>query len=590
MSLFGLSKSNRSLYRKFFEKTGIEITDEPISRLPPEIDDDMNDIYHDVFRKARKAIPRLEKYMERYPHIDTIKNYLYIAYTLAGKEAKADAMLDRMMEEHPDYIFGYTSKILKITDKEELEKYAPLLGNPRDVRSAWKEDGPIHISAFVSYQAAAAYYEANIGEWESAYERLDGLIELKVEKAKIDNVVEQLARVRSFEMAERMKNLTDRGIEVEAIPKITEERTEAPNFENDLVQLLYERDVNFSHRAGDKPLSEAEIGQFMELPRESFIRDLEKVLEDAIYRFNYFTNEAEEEEGYAPIHALFFLGTLKVEASLPKVIDLLRIGADFSEVWFGDMQSDFIFPTLYNLSENQLEVLKKYVLEEYNSPYDRMLASKVVMQVALHQPERRKEALKWFEEVFSYLLETEKEGLIDSSFISFSVSYLTEMRATELWSLIEELYQKGWILNNIQGNLEKIEEQINRPQHPYYIEPLPENIYEYYSWEYLERADKTSPFAEEAQKEMDEILNPTSKGRQRVEQYAMRSMISAMSGGAIPIIPESETADDGYHDYEELAYTPRTTGTVVRSEPKVGRNDPCPCGSGKKYKKCCLRK
>jgi preprotein translocase subunit SecA len=26
--------------------------------------------------------------------------------------------------------------------------------------------------------------------------------------------------------------------------------------------------------------------------------------------------------------------------------------------------------------------------------------------------------------------------------------------------------------------------------------------------------------------------------------------------------------------------------TVVRTQPKVGRNDPCPCGSGKKYKKC----
>ena len=26
------------------------------------------------------------------------------------------------------------------------------------------------------------------------------------------------------------------------------------------------------------------------------------------------------------------------------------------------------------------------------------------------------------------------------------------------------------------------------------------------------------------------------------------------------------------------------------SAPKVGRNDPCPCGSGKKYKKCCLGK
>jgi len=27
--------------------------------------------------------------------------------------------------------------------------------------------------------------------------------------------------------------------------------------------------------------------------------------------------------------------------------------------------------------------------------------------------------------------------------------------------------------------------------------------------------------------------------------------------------------------------------TYRREKPKVGRNDPCPCGSGKKYKKCC---
>ena len=31
---------------------------------------------------------------------------------------------------------------------------------------------------------------------------------------------------------------------------------------------------------------------------------------------------------------------------------------------------------------------------------------------------------------------------------------------------------------------------------------------------------------------------------------------------------------------------PETT-TVKRDQEKIGRNDPCPCGSGKKYKKCC---
>ena len=38
--------------------------------------------------------------------------------------------------------------------------------------------------------------------------------------------------------------------------------------------------------------------------------------------------------------------------------------------------------------------------------------------------------------------------------------------------------------------------------------------------------------------------------------------------------------------------TPKEGGlnkTIVNEEPKVGRNDPCPCGSGKKYKNCCGR-
>jgi hypothetical protein len=29
--------------------------------------------------------------------------------------------------------------------------------------------------------------------------------------------------------------------------------------------------------------------------------------------------------------------------------------------------------------------------------------------------------------------------------------------------------------------------------------------------------------------------------------------------------------------------------TYHREQPKIGRNEPCPCGSGKKYKKCCGR-
>lgn len=45
---------------------------------------------------------------------------------------------------------------------------------------------------------------------------------------------------------------------------------------------------------------------------------------------------------------------------------------------------------------------------------------------------------------------------------------------------------------------------------------------------------------------------------------------------------DSDKPED-INDLEMLLNPPKT----VIAEKKVGRNDPCPCGSGKKHKKCC---
>ena len=44
--------------------------------------------------------------------------------------------------------------------------------------------------------------------------------------------------------------------------------------------------------------------------------------------------------------------------------------------------------------------------------------------------------------------------------------------------------------------------------------------------------------------------------------------------------------DDTWYFYDGNAPVPKQ---VIRTTPKIGRNDPCSCGSGKKYKKCCGR-
>ncbi len=45
-----------------------------------------------------------------------------------------------------------------------------------------------------------------------------------------------------------------------------------------------------------------------------------------------------------------------------------------------------------------------------------------------------------------------------------------------------------------------------------------------------------------------------------------------------------QEVDDKLYYMEGISHRPEG---FRRAEPKVGRNDPCPCGSGKKFKKCC---
>ena len=65
--------------------------------------------------------------------------------------------------------------------------------------------------------------------------------------------------------------------------------------------------------------------------------------------------------------------------------------------------------------------------------------------------------------------------------------------------------------------------------------------------------------------------------------------IGAKRGGFSSESEEDESidsiADQGKPGSE---YKRTEEGALVRKREKVGRNDPCPCGSGKKYKKCCL--
>jgi preprotein translocase subunit SecA len=77
------------------------------------------------------------------------------------------------------------------------------------------------------------------------------------------------------------------------------------------------------------------------------------------------------------------------------------------------------------------------------------------------------------------------------------------------------------------------------------------------------------------QQQTRSAYNVTSETHEETGGYGVAENLPAMAAGE----PGQAQGGEG----EEAA----PVKTIVREAEKVGRNDPCPCGSGKKYKKCC---
>ena len=81
------------------------------------------------------------------------------------------------------------------------------------------------------------------------------------------------------------------------------------------------------------------------------------------------------------------------------------------------------------------------------------------------------------------------------------------------------------------------------------------------------------------------LVSALPKGKER---YVHESISGFEAAAAAALAgPVSATAQIGEEGFEQTEHSKPSITPIRRDAPKVGRNDPCPCGSGKKYKKCC---
>ena len=569
-----LLNPKKKVYQKYFDKTGIQLTDEPIPSKFPEIDDQLQELYDVVFNNPRKALPRIKKLLEKYPSVPSLKNYLFIAYKRLNKEKDAEKILKQTLEDHPDYIFGISNAIMRIQEDEELRKNRHLLGSPPNILTI---TGPrvIHITEFANYQVAVGHYAAFTGDETEAMKRLESLIEIEAEKRFTEPLAYKISVNRIQNASKRFEKENEMNRTVDSFPKIklSPSKTQ-PSFHHSEIEVFYQKSI--------EELSESELEKIISLPRLTLIEDLEKVIEDSIRRWEYFQELDYDESTHEFVfHALYCLGALEVESSLPKVLNLLRMGEEFIDYWFADYIEEVFYVVISGLAKNQLKELYEFAKEENIHAFGRLTITKVVSQISLHQPDRREEIINWFSELIKFhLKQLDNENLIDSVFLGFTAGNLVDIRAVELLPLIEELYANNLIPDMYQGNLVDMTEKIKKEQDPYYLEPLPLNIYEYYSRVYKKRrASLPDEF------KLDEDIIGSMSKLTEAEKMVNGAWSKALFGKSIFEDEEFEEEENDYYDNYEEVRKP-----IVRTSPKVGRNDPCPCGSGKKYKKCCWRK
>lgn len=88
-------------------------------------------------------------------------------------------------------------------------------------------------------------------------------------------------------------------------------------------------------------------------------------------------------------------------------------------------------------------------------------------------------------------------------------------------------------------------------------------------------------------KELIEILSGKLSGPNETDKLnSIISLVNECYNNTPTVFNRGASPSDLFKLEKPFLKTPKTVKTLVNTN-KVGRNDPCPCGSGKKYKKCC---
>jgi len=296
--------------------------------------------------------------------------------------------------------------------------------------------------------------------------------------------------------------------------------------------------MDIGHILGELTLNR---GYFPREAVEEAIRRRDEItphLLDAVRNATQHTQGVKEDETpFLPLYAMFLLAQFRDRRAYPLVIELCRRPREILDILLGDMITEALPEILASVFDGDAAPIKTVIEDPSVDEFVRGSALRS-LSILVHEGSLvRSDVIAYFGELFHGKLEKEYSHVWD-----VLGSESADLHAVSLARDIHCAYEDGLLL-------------------PGYMQPEEvDAAFAVPEAEALARSKKRSRG----------LIADVVKEMHRWACFRPRSMSGQRRG-------DPSDVPDVQHD----------PASATRTEPKVGRNAPCPCGSGKKYKKCC---
>ena len=228
------------------------------------------------------------------------------------------------------------------------------------------------------------------------------------------------------------------------------------------------------------------------------------------------------------IYALYLLKEIDAKNQLNLILDFLRWEDEKIDFWFSDLITVYTWSLVYHFGLLDIEKLVMFLKVENIETFCKEQVAMAIYQIYMHNPYSENSIADYWTELLEFYNKLAQESaVIDETYLAFFVSYISKPSDYQT-QLIKNLYDMGYIDESINGRYQDFL-KITEPKGKIL------NIFD---------------------------VNKDLIGYEKKQPVDYSAKI--------------------FEDFDNYNLKP----LIV--DKKINRNDPCPCGSGNKYKKCCL--